>query len=210
MTGGCDDRIVLKPETGLNRYYSAPYPRDVARLRLLDRQRYLGRRLCPRRSGAGAKSAPRRTPASIGTGSRRCGRGSAPLMASARTWRSCSRPRAPTSNMSLWRWSPGARRAGPMRSCSARTRSAPAASIRAHGLYFANETALGARGAPGRAGARARRRHARPHRHPGPRPDGPGAARRPISPRGWTPRSPPPAPPAGTAWSISSTARRPG
>jgi hypothetical protein len=29
MTGGCDDRIVLKPETGLNRYYSAPYPRDV-------------------------------------------------------------------------------------------------------------------------------------------------------------------------------------
>jgi len=29
MTGGCDDRIVLKPDTGLNRYYSAPYPRDV-------------------------------------------------------------------------------------------------------------------------------------------------------------------------------------
>jgi hypothetical protein len=29
MTEGCDDRIVLQPETGLNRYYSAPYPRDV-------------------------------------------------------------------------------------------------------------------------------------------------------------------------------------
>ncbi|HVQ06869.1 MAG TPA: hypothetical protein VMS43_00390 [Allosphingosinicella sp.] len=29
MTGGCDDRIVLKPDTGLNRYHSAPYPRDV-------------------------------------------------------------------------------------------------------------------------------------------------------------------------------------
>ncbi|MEA3011955.1 MAG: hypothetical protein QOD42_500 [Sphingomonadales bacterium] len=29
MTGGCDGRIVLQPETGLNRYYSAPYPRDI-------------------------------------------------------------------------------------------------------------------------------------------------------------------------------------
>jgi hypothetical protein len=29
MTGGCDGRIVLDPETGLNRYYSAPYPRDI-------------------------------------------------------------------------------------------------------------------------------------------------------------------------------------
>ena len=29
MTGGCDARIVLKAETGLNRYYSAPHPRDV-------------------------------------------------------------------------------------------------------------------------------------------------------------------------------------
>lgn len=29
MTQGCDARIVLDPETGLNRYYSAPRPRDV-------------------------------------------------------------------------------------------------------------------------------------------------------------------------------------
>ncbi|HYD13505.1 MAG TPA: hypothetical protein VEC11_11730 [Allosphingosinicella sp.] len=29
MTGGCDSRIVLDPETGLNRYYSAPRPRDL-------------------------------------------------------------------------------------------------------------------------------------------------------------------------------------
>jgi hypothetical protein len=29
MTEGCDARIVLNPETGLNRYYSAPRPRDV-------------------------------------------------------------------------------------------------------------------------------------------------------------------------------------
>jgi hypothetical protein len=29
MTGGCDARIVLKEETGLNRYYSAPRPREV-------------------------------------------------------------------------------------------------------------------------------------------------------------------------------------
>ncbi len=29
MTEGCDDRIVLRPETGLNRYYSAPYPREL-------------------------------------------------------------------------------------------------------------------------------------------------------------------------------------
>jgi hypothetical protein len=29
MTGGCDDRIVLQPDTGLNRYYSAPYPRGI-------------------------------------------------------------------------------------------------------------------------------------------------------------------------------------
>lgn len=29
MTEGCDERIVLNPETGLNRYYSAPCPRDV-------------------------------------------------------------------------------------------------------------------------------------------------------------------------------------
>ena len=29
MTEGCDDRIVLEPETGLNRYYSAPYPREL-------------------------------------------------------------------------------------------------------------------------------------------------------------------------------------
>ncbi len=29
MTGGCDARIVLDPQTGLNRYYSAPRPSDV-------------------------------------------------------------------------------------------------------------------------------------------------------------------------------------
>ena len=29
MTEGCDERIVLNPESGLNRYYSAPFPRDV-------------------------------------------------------------------------------------------------------------------------------------------------------------------------------------
>src|SRR5688572_29666469 len=29
MTEGCDARIVLKPETGLNRYYSAPRPSEV-------------------------------------------------------------------------------------------------------------------------------------------------------------------------------------
>jgi hypothetical protein len=29
MTEGCDDRIVLKPDTGLNRYHSAPYPREL-------------------------------------------------------------------------------------------------------------------------------------------------------------------------------------
>ncbi len=29
MTEGCDARIVLNPETGLNRYYSAPWPRDL-------------------------------------------------------------------------------------------------------------------------------------------------------------------------------------
>lgn len=32
MTRGGDARIVLDPETGLNRYYSAPYPRDVLAL----------------------------------------------------------------------------------------------------------------------------------------------------------------------------------
>jgi len=29
MTQGCDARIILDPETGLNRYYSAPRPRDI-------------------------------------------------------------------------------------------------------------------------------------------------------------------------------------
>jgi len=29
MTEGCDDRIVPDPETGLNRYHSAPFPRDL-------------------------------------------------------------------------------------------------------------------------------------------------------------------------------------
>ena len=147
-----------------------------AGLRLLDRQRHLARRLCAGRAGAGRDRPGAAAPAPMPIGWRRCADGSARPTGSPTMSRSCSRRRAPTSNMSLWPASRAARPGAPTPSCSAPTRSAPAASIRRTASISPSETALGAAVKPGPAGARARRRPCRAGRHSGPRPDGAGAA----------------------------------
>ena len=80
----------------------------------------------------------------------------------------------------------------------------------AHGLYFADETALGVAVAPGEPVPGLGGVHVDLIDIPVRDRMGAGAALDLYRRADARPRSPPPAPPAGTASSISSTARRPG
>jgi hypothetical protein len=129
-----------------------------ARLRLLDRQRHLGRGLmrAPRRCSPRSDRDP--APAVYAGGWRRCAAGSgAPMASPGRRDRLRAvrhRPRICRSRAA----SPAARRAAPTTSCSAPTRSAAAASIRPTASISPRDRARRRDGA-GRAGARPRRTH---------------------------------------------------
>ena len=208
MTGGGDARILLDPETGLNRYFSAPYPRDVLAY-ASSTANDISAAAYARAEAVLAEIGGDPSPESMRHGWRRCAGGSAPPTAWPRTSRIVFAPSGTdleyVALAAVAGRAPGGHPRDPARRRRGRLRLHP---FRPRPLFRERDRARRRRPA-GRAGAGPRRRQPRSDRHPGPRPDGAGAAFGLYRRADARPRSPPPRRRAATASSISSTARRP-